>query len=179
MKNAISLTTFIIALAVFFLACENTPNPAETPISDQDGFSGLAKATTTTDNSSIPFDISIFIPCANGGVGETVELSGRLHILIHITTNDNNFVIRSHFQPQNVSGVGLTTGDTYRGTGVTQNTQTGSFINGQATVTFVNNFLMIGQGPGNNFTVHQNVHMTLNANGDATASVDNFRTECK
>jgi hypothetical protein len=44
--------------------------------------------------------------------------------------------------------------------------------------TFVNNFKIIGQGPGNNFLVHQNVHITVNANGTLTASVDNFSTEC-
>jgi hypothetical protein len=47
------------------------------------------------------------------------------------------------------------------------------------TFTYINNFRMIGQGPGNNFLVHTTNHVTINANGEATATVDNTSTECK
>ena len=45
--------------------------------------------------------------------------------------------------------------------------------------TFINNFRIIGQGPGNNYLVHQTVHLTVNANGVVTASVSNSSVECK
>ena len=44
---------------------------------------------------------------------------------------------------------------------------------------YVNNFRIIGQGTGNNFLVHEIVHLTINANGTATNYVDNFSIECK
>ena len=31
----------------------------------------------------------------------------------------------------------------------------------------------------NNFLVHENTHVTVNANGEVTASVDNFSVDCK
>jgi hypothetical protein len=43
----------------------------------------------------------------------------------------------------------------------------------------VNNFRLIGQGSGNNLQVHQNVHITINANGTVTATVDNTSVDCK
>ena len=43
----------------------------------------------------------------------------------------------------------------------------------------MNNFRIIGQGPGNNFLVHETFHVTINANGVVTATVDNFSVECK
>jgi hypothetical protein len=43
----------------------------------------------------------------------------------------------------------------------------------------VNNFRIIGQGPGNNYLVHEVFHVTINANGEVTAYVDNFSIECK
>jgi len=46
------------------------------------------------------------------------------------------------------------------------------------TFTSVNNFRIIGQGPGNNSVVHENTHITINANGTITASVDNFKATC-
>jgi hypothetical protein len=121
----------------------------------------------------------VFVPCAAGGAGELINVSGPLHILFHETVNDNNFHVKIHFQPQGISGVGFTTGDKYQGTGVTQETFGGSFVNGQFSDTFVNNFRMIGQGPDNNFTVHETFHFTINANGTMTAFVDNFKIECK
>lgn len=43
----------------------------------------------------------------------------------------------------------------------------------------MNNFRMIGQGPGNNFAIHQNIHITVNADGEITAQVDNHRVTCR
>ena len=136
-----------------------------------------AKATTFTDNVKIPTEIFVFVPCAAGGAGEFVTLSGSLHILF-VTTIDSKggFHSKFHFQPQGITGTGLTTGAKYQATGVTQ----GSF-NGKVgfTQTFVNNFRIIGKGPGNNFMIHENFHITVNANGEVTAFVDNFSVKCK
>ena len=137
----------------------------------------LAQATTVTDNFIEPIDLFVFVPCARGGAGEFVELTGTLHILFVTTIDDNGGVhTKFHFQPQGISGTGFITGDKYQGTGVTQ----GSF-NGRVgfETTFVNNFKMIGQGPGNNFLIHENFHVTVDPNGEVTASVDNFSVKCK
>lgn len=136
-------------------------------------------AVTTTSNFKIPVNILVFIPCADAGAGEFVELTGNLHVLFHTTVNGNRFNVKSHFQPQGISGVGQSTGDKYQATGVTQERFGGSFVNGQFSDTFINNFRIIGQGPGNNFLVHQVFHVTVNANGDVTAFVDNFKSDCK
>jgi hypothetical protein len=136
-----------------------------------------ASATTTTVNTTFPIDLIVFVPCANGGAGELIEVTGPLHDLFHMTTDNTGGIhVKVHDQPQGVSGVGLTTGDKYQATGVTQDEFTA--VAGQEE-TFVNNFRMIGQGPGNNFLVHDNFHVTVNANGDVTASHDNFSIDCK
>ncbi len=166
----------VAALAIVGLVACDSPaaldDSAVTPPS-------FAVATTFTDNVSFPVNIGVFIPCAAGGAGEVVFLSGNLHSLSSSTTNDNNFTLTIQNHPQGISGVGLTTGDKYQGTGVTRETLSGSFVNGQFSKTFVNNFRIIGQGAGNNFLIHQDLHITFNANGELTASVDNFRAECK
>jgi hypothetical protein len=138
-----------------------------------------AAAEVFTDNIRIPIDLLVFVPCANGGAGEDVLLSGNLHIVTHLTINGNRFVFKDHFQPQGINGLGLSTGDKYQATGVTQDRFGGSFINGQFSETFVNNFRIIGQRRGNNFLVHENFHVTVNANGEVTVVVDNFTTACK
>ena len=130
-------------------------------------------------NESNPIVLSVFVPCAAGGAGETVDLSGNLHTLITETINGNNVSGVMHFQPQGVSGTGETTGLKYQATGVTSTSFKMSLQNGQANMTFVNRFDVIGQGPGNNFTVHETAHITFNADGTITVMFDNFSIECK
>ena len=50
-------------------------------------------------NESVDVNIAAFVPCANGGAGEFVVLSGRLHVLTTLTINGNNFSGKTHFQP--------------------------------------------------------------------------------
>ena len=130
-------------------------------------------------NDRTDIDLSVFVPCAADGVGENVNLSGPLLTLISFTINGNNVWGKYHFQPQGISGTGETTGDKYQATGVTQETFKSSFQNAQANDTFVNNFRIIGQDPGNNFLVHETLHITINANGVATVFHDNFSIDCK
>lgn len=130
-------------------------------------------------NVSVPVALSVFIPCANGGAGETVDFTGDLHLLASFTINGNNVSGKSHFQPQGIKGIGQITGDRYNAVGVTQESFKGSLQNDQFTQTFVNNFRLIGPGPGNNLQIHENAHVTINANGEVTVVIDNFSVECK
>ncbi len=136
-------------------------------------------AAEVTENDKIPVEIDLDIPCANGGAGELVSLTGNLHVLTTYSINGNVVRGRFHDQPEDIKGFGSVTGDRYEATGVSQGQFKASLQNGQAIVSFINNFRIIGQGTGNNFLVHQNVHMTINANGDLTTVVDQVRADCK
>jgi hypothetical protein len=115
--------------------------------------------------------------CADGGAGEDLLLSGNLNVVMHTTIGPNGGITSTyHFNPQGVVGVGLTTGDIYRGTGVSQGVYTGQV---GETVTEIENFRLIGPGPGNNLLVHETFHFTVNANGELTSFVDNYSVECK
>jgi hypothetical protein len=136
-----------------------------------------AQADSFTVSQTFPIDITVFVPCANGGAGEDVEITGNLHDLFHVTFDGvGGLHVTVHDNPQGISGFGLTTGDTYRGVGITEEHFNGTV---GSTDTFVNNFRIIGNGPGNNFSVHENIHVTINANGELTAFVDNFSVTCK
>jgi len=130
-------------------------------------------------NDRTEIALTIFVPCADGGAGEVVDLVGPLHTLVSFTINGNNVSGYSHFQPQEVVGVGETTGVKYQATGVTQESFKTAFLNSQANLTYVNNFRIIGQGPGNNYLVHETLHLTFNANGTVTVVHDNFSIACQ
>jgi hypothetical protein len=139
------------------------------------GPGGFGAATST----SFPISISVFVPCAAGGNGEVVDLSGSLHVAFSITVNGNNVHINSLANPQGVTGVGETTGAKYQGTGVTRSDMNFDVVAFPLNVTLVNNFRIIGQGPNNNFLAHENLHMTVNADGTLTTFIDNFSFTCQ
>ena len=167
----------LTTISLLYLGCQKEPsNPVETAISENNPLA-LAKADTYTENFFDPFTMIAYVPCAAGGAGEEVELSGTLHTLIHWTYTENGgYISKWHYQPQNLTGVGLTTGDKYQGTGVTQDVITGKV--GQEE-TYVDNFRIIGQGNDNNYVVHETFHFTINANGTMTAEVDKITIDCK
>jgi hypothetical protein len=138
---------------------------------------GQANAAVQVNNST-DIGISVFVPCADGGAGEVVDLNGPLHTLITFTINGNNVSGYFHFQPQGITGTGETTGLKYQATGITQQSFKSSLQNGQANLTFVNNFRIIGQGPGNNYLVHETMHLTFNADGTLTVLFDNLTVDC-
>lgn len=119
-----------------------------------------------------------FVPCANNGAGELVSGTIELHVLVTSTVNDNNVSGFYHYQPAGGDVTGSVTGDSYRPTGVTKSSFHGSLQNGTYTTTFVNNFRMIGPGPGNNYLVHETFHLTVNAGGDVTVDHDLFGVDC-
>jgi hypothetical protein len=134
-----------------------------------------AQAEVTT-NEQVPLAFAGFVPCANGGAGEILSGTIEVHNLITSTVNDNNTSDRFQFQPHGTM-VGAITGDVYRVTGVTQDTSAESLQNGHYTLTYVNNFRLIGPGPGNNLLVHETAHLTIDGD-DVIVQHDNLSIEC-
>lgn len=141
-------------------------------------FSLPAGAAVVT-NISTPITLQFFVPCADGGAGETIEFSGFLHDLITTTIDEQGGVhVTEQTNPQNVGGVGLTTGDRYRGTGLTRQ-EFSTTASGVFEFTFIDRFDLIGQGPGNNFSVHETVHTTVLPDGTVTVTFDNLSITCR
>src|SRR5262249_29647473 len=116
------------------------------------GAAGLALALVAapagaagTDNAKLPVAIDIEIPCANGGAGAEVFLTGPLSLLMTFAINGNVVRGRFHDQPEHVTGYGSVSGDKYEATGVSQGEFKSSLKNGQAIVSLINNFRIIGQ----------------------------------
>lgn len=139
--------------------------------------SPLPPASTYTSVQTLPIDQVGFVPCALGGVGESVHISGDINAVAHLTRNaTNGYLVESNYNPQGVTGVGLVSGDTYQATGSASerfNVAIGE------TETYVSNFRVIGQGSGNNYLVHETFHVTVNPNHELITFVYNYSFECK
>jgi hypothetical protein len=138
--------------------------------------SALAQAQTFTDTEKIPVfvdegGIEVFVECANDGAGETVVLGRTLLLITHTTVKPSGEAItKFHVSPQGVNGLGLTTGDIYRGVGVTQHVAV-SKAGLPTTATYENNFGIIGPGPGNNLFDHMVLVVTLDQSGQITETL--------
>ena len=177
-EDLVSLLAFSFAPGFAQAYCNTRPpNP---PLNMTQGEVVITQPGSNSFSSSvvIPINLGVFVPCAVGGAGEVVLLSGNLHSLYHFTDDGaGGFHVMSENNPQGVSGTGTISGDKYQATGVTlQHFNTSGLPFNQ---TYVNNFRIIGEGPDNNYLVHQTFHVTVNAKGQLTASVNNFSIECR
>ena len=178
MKNTLRLFPLLLLVALTIAGCQDNPVSA---LGDTVAEAPTAHAATAmTSSVREPFEGEFFSPCGNGGAGELITFSGTIHIVSRTTVDVQggaHITLRSNVQ--GAEGVGQTTGDVYRGTGMSSsvtNTNPGGL---PYTGTFVNNFRLIGQGPGTSLHVHEVVHFTINENGELTAEVTNVSTECR
>ncbi len=135
-----------------------------------------AAQAEVVSNYTVSYAYAGFVSCANGGAGE--YMTGRIdaHNLITSTVNGNVDTWQFQFQPHG-SLVGRITGDTYQLTGLTRGTYTDSLQDDHSTLTYVNNYQLIGPGPGNNLRVREIAHITIN-DDEVVIHHDDFSIEC-
>jgi hypothetical protein len=126
-----------------------------------------------TENNKIPLEMYVYIPCT----GDTIQLNGNLHDIFKITPDNNGgFLIVIHDNPQGISGVSLSTEETFRATGVTRG-NTKIHADGSGIYSYTNNFHIVGKR-GISYWVHENLLIQLNQDGSIDKYVDHFVTEC-
>lgn len=165
----------LLGIAVGIAACAD----ATVPVAPRAMGEVATLEADAVEHVTVPFSSTLWVGCANGGAGETVALSGELVISSHETVDaDGGTHSRQMMRPQRITGVGATSGLNYTGTGMAFMSE-GVVDEGGSVYTFVNNFRVIGQGPGNNLLVHMVVHQTTNADGAVVADVNLSTTTCK
>jgi hypothetical protein len=154
-------------------ACGRAAVPTAPALTDrlQSGPGAASTGAAVVTNTIIPVPPNTVInnPCTNEGV----LVSGMIH-LVTVTTVDaaGGTHTERHFNVQDVSGVGLRTGLNYRG--IHTETHSSNSSNGGASeVTMVVDIKLISEGSASNLTIRDVLfHVTTNADGTVTASVD-------
>jgi hypothetical protein len=130
--------------------------------------------TSFTVSESVPLETMAFGDCS----GEMVELSGSVHFLYHMTQSANggyNFRYQSNFQ--GVSGVGLTTGTSYRAMETFSDAYHSNSL--QFNETVHQRVKLVAQGSADDLAVNFTFHITANATGEITAVFDRFSFDCR
>jgi hypothetical protein len=127
-------------------------------------------------NTNVPVTNTVFVPCANNGQGDTIQLSGTLHELFLVTLDNNGgFLLHLTSNGQDVTGVSTTTGVKYQGGLGDSFTITGKVGSVQ---TFTNSFVLVGQGTAAKLIVQEFGHITVNPDGTVTVSFINTTFRC-
>ena len=168
----------LLGIAVGLTACAESTAPVA-PLRAMNQPPSLSAVVSSTQ-LTLPLKRTLWISCANDGLGEDVTIEGELEIRTHSTDDGNGGVhLSTHVRPSRVTGVGEVSGLKYRGTGGTFEGERYASDGFSAVYSFVNNFRIIGQGPRNNLLMHMTVHQTMNASGELTADVDLSHSDCK
>lgn len=137
-------------------------------------FAAVAQATTVTTNETLTLNTTTVNLCN----GDTVTLTGEVHIVTHTTISSNgNSHVKTHQNFEGVTGTG-TLLLTYRAVSTNNHTVNNNGNNAQQEFTTVNRVRLISQGPSDNYKLDITIHSTINANGDATSTVTNVSTTC-
>ncbi len=135
------------------------------------GATSAAAQQETRTNQRIPLPESVEVP-GEGRFG----LSGSLHVSFFVhRDNAGGIHVRAHANAQGVS-VTKPNGATCRGVGAANFTVNIGATKGAATEgTAVANLGLICPGREPNLRLHANLHITINANNEVTATVANVR----
>jgi hypothetical protein len=140
------------------------------------GFEPAMAATKSGSNQMVPTQFAGLIPCGNGGAGESMTLTGELHLISHSAIDAAGGVhLQIHTQLKNIEGWGNTSGTYYRAMGsqkLTSNAKAGSSFS------FISSFRLIGRAQAPDYHVRENTHVTVNANGDVVVDRSETSIDC-
>lgn len=141
--------------------------------------SGGTAVRAAAESTTTPFEDVIPNPCT----GEDVLVSGSLHTVGQVVQDAHGgFHISGHYNFEGISGVGLSTGTIYHWTGgarINVHYGCGDLCSPPFEETSGSDFQLIGQGSTPDEQVHALTHITVNANGELTADVQEFRMTCR
>ena len=177
--NKLMYLTILLLVLIFTTGCGDSASILESPSNEQNGENVLAKRTILNQIEEIvPFAGSRFIPCANGGAGEDVAITGTAKLkVVEFLDGNGGYHYRLSFQTLEYGGVGQTTGDVYRGVGgkERQNLYVGP-TGLPVSTNFTANYNY--HGPNNNFREKFHINLVYNANGELTANFYSLEIDC-
>ena len=166
-----------LLVAALLLSC--TKEKAEIPNEDNAALNvaGISpQSSPRTSIVAVPFENSEFVPCANGGAGEDVLLSGYTAFVYQISWNENGFSLSYHGDNHQVTGVGLSSGESFVGSGGFEATVRGSWVNSQWAGTTIQQLRIVGQSTV--FSVNYKLQLTVTPDGTVTVSVGERTIDC-
>lgn len=157
------LSALLALLFLFSCSKEKDLSAAASENATASGPSISAQASDRTSTVAVPFDWTYYVPCANGGAGEYVHVSGSTNLVYTISWTDHGFTYGYHANTYQIEGVGLSSGETFTGSGHTEGQVMGAWVNEQWLSTMVDQIKLIGTTTS--FVVKNTYHITVSPDG--------------
>src|SRR5215217_3966207 len=87
---------FILAFSVQAILYSCSKNMLEASDPELSTTSQSSAYQSRQNETTLPLERTVFVPCANGGNGEDVTLSGSLNVVSQVTFNKNRFTLTYH-----------------------------------------------------------------------------------
>jgi len=168
------------AMFVTVLLFSCTKNISDTPAPQNVQLTSATispNASTRTSIVAVPFENTAFVPCANGGAGDSVRLTGKTNFVYQMTWTDHDFTMVYHDNDHEVKGVGVFSGETFTGSGGTNGTFMGAWVNSQWVGNFVEQTKVIGKNTV--FTITQKLHLIVTPDGNVVVRIVDQTVTCQ
>jgi hypothetical protein len=159
----------VIFLTVLLFSCTKNISDVQAQQNAESTSANVSSnASTRTSTVAVPFENTVFVPCANGDAGEDVSLTGKTNLVYQVTWTDQGFTFVYHDNDHQVKGVGLSSGENFTGSGGTNGTFSGSWVNSKWEGSFVEETKVIGKNTV--FTVIQKLHLIVTPDGNVVVN---------
>ena len=176
LRSMIMGSLTVLATALLF-SC--TKNVADVPIQTAEEATAVdANPNGKNDNiiHAVPFETTVFVPCANGGAGEDVKLTGFTNFIYGLVYTDRGFSMLYHDNVHQVKGVGLSSGESFAASGGTNGTVVGVWYSSQWVGNTTTQMRIVGQNT--QFTVIYKHHITVSQDGSVTVNNTEQTADC-
>ena len=173
MQNAIQVSQLrrmivgflsVLSVALLFSCSKNVADVSKPIVEEATAPNASSNSNNENIIHAVPFETTLYVPCANGGAGENVKLTGFTNFIYGTTWTEQGFTVLYHDNVHQVTGVGLTTGETFVASGGTNGTVLGVWYSDQWIGTTNRQMRIIGQNT--RFTINYKYHITITQDGN-------------
>jgi hypothetical protein len=167
---------YVLSVALLFSCTKNVadvPNQAAEEVTAVDG---NPNGKNDKIIHAVPFETTVFVPCANGGAGEDVRLTGFTNFIYGLNWTDRGFTLVYHDNVHQVTGVGLSSGESFVASGGTNETVIGVWYSTQWVGNTTTQMKIVGQN--NKFTIIYKHHITVSQDGSVTVNNIEQTADC-
>jgi hypothetical protein len=174
--NFFNFGALALLTMLFLFSCSKDSSDVATSAGESVLSNSSGAAHEKYGSVAVPFNATVFVACANGGAGEDVALSGTMNFVYQMTWTNNGFSMIFHDNSHGVTGLGLSSGETFTASSGTQGTAVGSWENSQWIGTGTRHLRIVGAN--SRFSVDYHYRLIVTPDGKVTVSVWEQTSDC-
>jgi len=166
----------VLATALLFSCTKNVADVSDQAAEEATAVDANPHGKNDNIIHAVPFETTVFVPCANGGAGEDVRLTGFTNFIYGLVYTDRGFSMQYHDNVHQVTGVGLSSGESFVASGGTNGTVVGVWYSTQWVGNTTTQMKIVGQNT--RFTVIYKHHITVSQDGSVTVNNTEQTADC-